>query len=256
MVNNLLLISGIGMMLVGIIIPICYWKTKKVSVKFFAFGAALWIFAITLKIIMDLTISPFLSSYLFEFGTVLFVILYGFYVGFRTGIFESGLTYIIAIKTKLKNLNYKQAFALGLGFGGFEAAVIGFLSFINILVFVVSPDIINLVPDEAQRQVLITSLNQPTILVGVGILERIVIIPIHVFTTLLVFYTIKSGDKKYLFSSIGFKTIVDGIIPALQVYVGTQTVLSSYLMELPFIGLGIIAIGGIFWIKKLWNEKS
>jgi len=44
------------------------------------------------------------------------------------------------------------------------------------------------------------------------------------------------------------------IIPALNVYVGSETIAGIYLMELPFMGLGLIALYGIFWMKKIWSE--
>jgi len=255
MVNSLLLLSGIGMMSIGLIIPIYYWRTKKVRIKYFAFGALVWFLAFLAKIIMDLTISGSIGSYLFGIGTVAYVIIYGLYVGLRTGLFESGFSYIFALKTKLQNITKKQAIAFGLGFGCFEALFIGFFSFINILFYVLNPSIINILPEQ-QAELVKSMLNQSTWTVPAAIIERIAVIIIHVFTTLLVFYSLKISNKKYLWYSIGFKTIVDGIIPALSIYVGSSTITGLYLMELPFIGLGIISFYGIKWISSKWGEKD
>lgn len=255
MVNAWLLLSGIGMMLVGTLFPIYWWKTQKVPVKYFGYGAVLWILAIAPKIILDLTITPSMNSYLTAYGTEVLVIVSGIYVGLRTGLFESGFTYFAALKTKLKKVTYKQAFAFGLGFGGFEAFSLGAISFINIYAFVAIPELVNQVPAESQS-ILLQQLNQSTWVVPAAIMERIFIIFVHVFCSLLVFYSIRKAQKKYLYASIGYKTLVDAIIPALLVYIGTTTILSIYLMELPFVALGLFSILGIRWVHKQWSDNS
>ncbi len=253
MVNSLLLLSGIGMMIIGLIIPIYYWRTRKVGIKYFAFGALVWFIAIIVKILMDLTISGSIGSYLLSTGTLAYAIGYGIYVGLRTGLFESGFTYIFALKKKLQKITKKQAIAFGIGFGCFEALFIGFFSFINILFYVLFPGIINTLPTE-QAELVSQSLNQSTLTIPAAIFERISVIIIHIFTTLLVFYSLKISNKKYLWYSLGFKSIVDGIIPALSIYVGTNTVTSLYLIELPFIGLALLSLYGIKLINKKWGE--
>ena len=255
MVNSWLLLSGIGMMLVGIIPVLWWWRTRKVSLKYFVFGAILWILAILPKVILDGTITPSLNQYLYGFGTVVFVITTGLYIGLRTGLFESGFTYLAALKTTLKQVTYKEAVAVGLGFGCFEAFALGVTSFINIVFFVLIPDLINQVPLEAQEAVL-QQLNQSTLIVPAAVIERVFIIIVHVFTTLLVFYAIQQHQRKYLWYSIGFKTLVDGVLPALHVYIGMQTITGIYLIELCIIALGLFALVGNRWIQKLWKEKT
>lgn len=255
MVNAWLLLSGIGMMLAGILFPIYWWRTQKVPVKYFGYGAVLWIIAMTPKILLDLTISPALQTYALGYGIEAFVIITGIYIGLRTGLFESGFTYLAGLKTKLKNVTFKQAVAFGLGFGGFEAFITGALSFLNIYLFVVMPDLVNQLP-ETQKELIVQQLNQSTWIVIAPIMERVFVIFIHVFATLLVFYALKTARRRYLLYSIGYKSIVDGIIPFLQVYVGSQTLLGVYVMELPFVGLGCIALAGIWWTKKRWSDDD
>jgi len=254
MVNNLLLLSGIGMMILGVLIPIYYWRTKKVAVKYFAFGAGVWILAISAKVMMDLTITASFNSYFIGFGTLVFVIAYGLYLGLRTGFLESGLTYFAAIKTKLKNMNFKQVTAFGLGFGCFEAAVIGFFSFINILTFVLAPDLITTLP-ESQQSIVLEQLNQQTWVVGAAIVERLATIAIHVFTTVLVFYAIRSMNKKYLWISIGFKALLDGMIPAITYLYNPTTIWDWYSIEFLILALGFVAYFGYKNMKELWMKN-
>jgi len=254
MVNSLLLLSGIGLMALGFLIPIYYWRTKKVPVKYFAFGAGLWILAISIKAMMDFTITSALTSYFVGFGTLVFVIFYGLYLGLRTGFFESGLTYFVALKTKLRDMTFKQATAFGLGFGCFEAVVLGFSSFVSILLFVLTPDMISTVP-ESQQSILLEQLNQETWIVGAAIIERLATIVIHVFTTILVFYAIRTMNKKFLWISIGFKALLDGMIPAINYLYNPSTFLDWYAIEFLILGLGFIAYFGYKYIKELWMKE-
>jgi uncharacterized membrane protein YhfC len=245
--------AGIGMMLVGVVPAVWWWKTRKIPLKYFAFGVFLWIISIAPKVLMDLTITPFLRDYLLSYGTGILVVTFGLYVGLRTGLFESGFTYIAGLKTKLREVTFDQAVAFGLGFGGIEAVLLGLSSFLTILLFAIMPDLINQIP-EAQREIIIQQLNRSTWIVFAPILERCMALLVHVFASLLVFYAIRVLLKRYLLYSIGYKTIVDGVIPALTVYVGSSTLTGIYLMELPFVGFGLVAVGGILWVRDKWRR--
>ncbi|HEC81825.1 MAG TPA: YhfC family intramembrane metalloprotease [Thermoplasmatales archaeon] len=253
MVNPWLMFAGIGMILVGFVPAIWWFNKKKVSARYFFLGALVWFIAITPKIIMDVTVTPPLNSYLTNFGTMFFAVTLGLYVGLRTGLFESGFIYLVGLKTKLKHVAFDEAVAFGLGFGGVEAVLLGFQSFLTILSFTVMPDLISQIP-ETQRGVIVQQLSQSTWVIFAPILERGMTLLIHVFASILVFYAIHTSVKRYLLYSIGYKTIVDGIIPALSVYVGSSTLTSIYLMEMPVAGLGLIAAGGILWVRSRWRN--
>ncbi len=243
------------MMLISVIPIFWWWRVKKVSIKYFIFGGVLWIIAITPKVLMDLTVTPSLRNYALGYGTEVFVVITGLYVGLRTGLFESGFTYIAGLKTKLRNVDFDQAVAFGLGFGGLEAFFIGVQSFLNVLVFIMMPDLINQVP-EAYKDIVSQQLSQSTWIVFAPMIERASTIVIHVFAALLVFYALRKAWKRYLWYSVGYKTIVDSIIPALTVYIGTQTIAGVYFIELFIIGFGIIGMGGVLWIKKIWSRNN
>jgi len=255
MVNSWLMLAGIGMILAGALPILWWWRKKGTSLKYFIFGAAVWFVAILIKLLMDITLTPLLTNYLQSYGTLAIAVSLGFYVGLRTGLFESGFTYIAGVKTKLKHVTFDEAVAFGLGFGGIEAILLGLQSFLNILVFALMPTLLNQLP-EGQQAIVQHQLNQSTWIVFAPIIERIATIVIHVFAAVLVFLSIHSFEKRYLVYSIGFKSIVDGIIPALSLCIGTATLLSSYIIELPITGLAVIALGGIGLIREKWIKSS
>ncbi len=245
----MLLLSGIGMILVGILIPL-YWKRKThVRLNYFLWGAGVWIIAVAVKIVMDYTITQPLSLYMQPYGLLTVLLVMGLYVGLRTGILESGFSYLAILKTRLKEMNYKQGIAFGIGFGSIEALFLGITSFLNILMFVLFPDIITMLP-EAFQAVIISQLNASSWIIFGPIIERIFIVFIHVFSTLLVLYAVRKKATGYLMLSILFKTLVDGIIPWLVYSLQPITELpNAYIIEIPFIILAIIAYFGIKWIK-------
>lgn len=240
------------MLLVGAIAPILWWWKKRIEAKFFLYGLILWIIAISPKYIMDLTLTDPLFSYLKGFGDAVYVILAGLYVGLRTGLLESGLSYLIILKSKIKEVNLNQAIALGIGFGSTEALFIGFSSFISTLVFLLHPDLINRIP-ESQREVILQQLNQPSIVIPAPILERAFALIIHIFAILLLFYAIRRSDVRYLLASIFYKTLADGPIPAFRTYLDLNVPQNVYLVELYFAILALIGLLGIEKIMERWR---
>lgn len=252
MANPFLLLSGIGMMLVSII-AFLYWR-KKAPLKFFAYGALIWVIAIIVKMATDLMITgPIQMAFIGLYPSITFLIIMGLYVGIRTGLFESGFTYIAVLKTKLRKMNFSEAIAFGIGFGGIEAFLLGFFSFINILILVLFPDLINTLPLDQQTAIL-NQLNMSTWIIFAPIIERIAVLFIHIFAALLVIYSVKQKNFIYFLASFLCKTVTDGMIPLLIFYIGT-TILGIYLMEIPVVILGLIGYIGIKWIKKKFPKK-
>ena len=103
---------------------------------------------------------------------------------------------------------------------------------------------------------MLQQLNRSTWIIFAPMIERVSSLLIHIFASLLVFYSIRINHKRYLVYSVGYKSLVDGIIPALSLCIGTATLLSSYIIELPITGLAVIALGGIGLIREKWIKSS
>ncbi len=250
--NPFLLLSGIGMMAVAAA-AFLYWR-KRAELKFFAWGALIWTIAIAVKLLMDFTISiPIQQALLASYPLLTVLITMGLYLGIRTGLFESGFTYIAVLKTRLRKMSFNEAVAFGIGFGGIEAFLLGFFSFIDILVFVLFPDMINALPLEQQAAVL-SQLSVSTWIIFAPIIERASVLLIHIFAAVLVVHAVKAKKPLYFIASLLYKTVTDGMIPLLIFYIGTATLLATYTMELPVIILGLIGYLGIVKMKKKFKR--
>lgn len=252
--NPYLILSGIGMLIVGILAPALWWWKKSVKIEFFILGLILWVVSVTPKFLMDLTLTNTLSTYFQSYGTVAYVAFMGLYVGLRTGILESGLSYIIIKRTRFRNANLNQAITAGISFGATEAVFIGFFSMMSTLIFILYPKIIENIP-EAQRETVLKQINLSSLLIPAPILERAFALLIHVFAILLVFYAVKTKKTTYLWLSIFYKTIADGAIPAFNTFLDLTIPADAYMVETYF---GILALVGLIGIEKLiekWNKE-
>jgi uncharacterized membrane protein YhfC len=251
MVNSYLLISPIGMILVGLV-ALFYWRRKtKVFWIYFGFGALIWVIAIAIKLLMDVTVTTPFYLYLYSYGALNALMGLSFYVGLRTGLLESGLSYLGVKYTNFRSMNLYQALAFGIGFGAIEAIALGLQALLNLIVLILDPSLASLLSPAQQA-----SLNAPTAVAFAAIIERAFVLIIHVFASVLVVYSIVSGKIRYLVYSILYKTLVDGMIPALTTHINSSTVTGVYEIELPIVALGIIAFFGTRWIMKKYGEDA
>lgn len=256
MANPLLLLAGVGMMLAGLIPLIYWWKTRRVGWRIFAWGGGIWALAIIVKLALDMTLTPGFQSALQglypAFGVA---VLTGVYVGLRTGLLESGFSYLAVLKTKLKGMKWNEAVAFSLGFGCTEAFILGLFGFINLYVLIFYPQVVQALP-EGMKAIVMQQLELPTLAIAPAIMERVFTILVHLFAGLLVVYSVITRKFKYFICSLAYKTIVDGMIPLLLLYVGTGTLLGMFLIELPIIFLGLVGLLGFFWMRDKFKRPE
>ncbi|MCD6444470.1 YhfC family intramembrane metalloprotease [Candidatus Bathyarchaeota archaeon] len=245
-----MILGPVGMILVGLV-SIGFWRLKRgVGFRYFVLGGLTMISAITPKLILDLTATSALSSWAeTTFGSTGWLILVGAYVGLRTGFFECGFTYIAFSKTKLRNMSLDEAIAFGVGFGAFEAVLIAIPSLIQILVFMTNPSILDALPP-TERQMAEAQLSMPTWIVPAPIIERVFTILAHVFTTLLIFSSVREGKTTLFLGAFIYKALLDGVIPYLQrVLKPSTSPVGTYLAEIWVVFMGLLALAGILRVK-------
>jgi len=248
-VDPLLLFAGVGMISVGLVSMI-YWS-ERAKFRYFVFGGLLWLSAIGVKLAMDYTVTPKLNSWLIStFGKTIVTSMWaGLYVGLRTGLFECGFPYLVFLKTKLREANWSEAIALGIGFGALEAIVTGVQSLLSILTMMTTPEILSSLPPE-MREAVLRQLGYGGWVVPVPILERAFVLLAHIFATSLVIYAVKEGNWSYFAVSFGYKSLLDGVIPLLNFFTPTKTLTELYLIEIPVIVFGTIGIFGVRLMKQ------
>lgn len=253
-VSPLYTLSGLGMMSVGAP-SLIYWKMKKkVSLEWFLFGGVIWALAIAAKVAMDLAVSNAIVHWLIDRYTLAgLAIIWGLIVGLRTGYLECGFTYIACIKSKLKKADFVSAVAFGIGFGAAEAMVLGFTSLINILVFVVSPESVNLAPPQ-QRELLIQQFSMGLAIIPAPIIERLFTLLAHIFSAILIIYAVQVNKAGYLLASFVYKSLLDGMIPWLNQNIGIGSLQGIYTIELMVVIYGLGGLIGTLIMGKRFGK--
>lgn len=247
MISYLNLLSGIGMIAVGAG-AIVYWHIKKhPRIEYFLYGAIFWACAIAIKLAVDLTITQPIQSYLKSTLPIFAVlIIMSLYVGLRTGIFESGITYIGVKYLKLSSMSWNDAVAMGVGFGGAEAIVLGALSLLSMIIFLAEPLQFYQLPLASQDQFALAFIPIPVI-------ERLFTLFIHIFTVVLAVYAVKLHDWRWLALSMGLKTITDGALPIFGYYLSGMGAYAVLPEELYVAALGCVSLYGLWWLGKRYG---
>jgi uncharacterized membrane protein YhfC len=239
------LLSGPGMMAVGAGAMAYWYYKKRINPVYFLFGAVLWAAAIAIKVAMDLTISaPFTSQLAIVFTPLATVAILGLYYGLRTGLFESGISWLAVRYTRLSRSGFDEAVALGVGFGGSEAILLGAASFLNVAALLLMPELAATLPASVQEQFSLLMVPVPAI-------ERLFTLFCHVFATVLVVYAVRVKEVKWLALSVMYKTLLDGLLLPFNFFLKGAGTLSIILaLEAFVIVLGIAGLAGVMWIRN------
>jgi len=245
--NYWLILGPIGMIVIGILAVIYWIVKKKCNIKYFLWGGLLWFIAISAKALIDFTIMPSIYTFLTEAIPSLVTLIISIIVGLRTGFFESGISYLI-IKKRFKKFKWKDAIALGIGFGAIEAIIFGLLS-LSSMFLLMDPGFSSGLT-EIELQMVNAYLNQDTLVIFAPWIERVFVLIAHVFATVLVIKAITTKNIKFLWFSIIYKTILDTPVPYFQALIASGGLVATYLIELYIIGMGLLGFFGLKWLKK------
>ena len=211
------IISGAGMILVGFLFPLILKKRKNIAFSYILYGAVAWIITVLLKLAWALPVNKHLYSLLYSLLTAKIAgPIFWLYVGLLTGIFECGGIYLIIRFSKLKNMSLFESYGFGYGFGGIEAVLIGFTQFATIVAISIGKAKIP---------------NMPWSMVPAPIVERVMTIFLHLFTTLLIIYAVKGKRLSLFWLSFLYKSLVDAIAAWSQLSFGVTTILHIWIVE-------------------------
>jgi uncharacterized membrane protein YhfC len=227
-INPLFLLSGVGMILVGLS-TILYWAIKsRVSYKLFLVGGVTWVAAIMVKIAMDLTVSFYIDLLLMSlYSTLGLILVWGLILGLRSGFLECGFTYITA--SRLGEMKFSEAVAFGIGFGATEAIVIGFDGLINVMTFILDPTFLAALQPAEQAAVLQGFSNLA--IIPAPIVERLFTLPVHIFSCLLLIYAIQARKSEYFIASFFYKSLLDVFVPWIRFSFNLADLQNLYLLD-------------------------
>jgi len=249
--NPLLLLSGAGMMAVAVV-AVVYWKIRSgILWRLFLWGALAWTVGVGLKAAAAapmVMLIPALRNHLPKYASEPILWLY---VGLLTGIFECGATLCFAYIRRIRTANWKQVVGFGLGFGAFEALLVGLASFVLVLAVVLIPDKL---PAEMLEKA--GSGSDSPLVIPAPIVERITAIFLHAFSCVLIVYAVRTKQWRWFWVAFWYKTAVDAIAGLMHLENLLQDIstLGTWVVEMIFLPFGIVGLWGLWVFHKRWES--
>lgn len=237
-----LLASGLGMILVAVLAWVV-WRGRGVEGRFWLWGALAWAISVALKFAFAVPVNPVVSHTLL--GNLPAKVAHPtlwIYVGLLTGIFEGGFSLLVIRYLKwLKDASWSQAVGFGLAFGAVEAFLLG----VGTLLTGVSAATGALPPE--------------MLLPGYGpawaiapVVERAFTIPIHVFSAVLIFYSVGVGMLRWFWLSFAYKSAIDAVAAFAQISYGLVDLRHVWTIEAVVIAFGLIGVWGTSLLHQHW----
>lgn len=256
--NPWLILGPVGMVAVGVLSVVYWFRRSHSALRFFLFGGAVWAVSVAPKFLMDFTVTPGISSWLLLVtpGLMAYLAVLGLYVGLRTGLFECGASYVAFARTSLRGASQDDATAFGVGFGATEAIVLAVPSLMQMVAFLSNPGLLEMLSPE-QRAYILEQLSSPTWMVLAPIMERAFTLLGHLFSALLVYASVRLGRPRLFVLSVAYKSALDAAVPYLQWYLSTSTNPASiYLIEVWVVIFGVVGLLGSIRLRRELRESS
>lgn len=237
-----ILIPGIGMTLVALLAAA--WALRRGGTwRMLGWGALFWVFTVALKFAFAIPVNTPLSQLLgvsyqnpLSAGNIIFYI----YVGALTGIFEVVVAWLVLRKRALGHASWKQALTFGVGFGAFEALLLGLLALVQSIGMLLAPDALPIVTLGGMAN------NNDVLFAIAPVVERISVIFAHVFTCVAIFYAIAVRQPKWMWMAALYKTVLDA--PAgLAQFMGLNSLGKLWAIE------GVILVIGLIGLWAAWR---
>jgi uncharacterized membrane protein YhfC len=233
----LILLPGIGMLLVGVGFAAYAWR-RRLGIRYVAWGAVAWVVSVALKFAWAISLNKGIYAFLTSnLPTPIASTVFYVYVGLLTGIFEVALVWAVLKRLRVGHASWEKALAFGIGFGSVEAILLGASSLAGAVAVLVVPDQL---PASAIGQFALA--NNP--LFGLApIIERAATIFVHILSCALIFFAIATGEHKWAWLAVVYKTALDSVAAFAQFW-GVNTVGRVWTIEAIVILFGILGWWG------------
>ncbi|MBN1312346.1 MAG: YhfC family intramembrane metalloprotease [Anaerolineae bacterium] len=248
-VTPVALMGGIGMMLVAISFVI-YAAVHKLGWGYLGLGALAWTVAVALKFAWAIPINtPLLEALTGTLPEAAAMPIFYVYVGALTGVFEVGIVWLVMRYSRLGKVDWKRALSFGIGFGAFEALLLGILSLVGVLALMLLPSAVPLASLESAARA-----NDP--LYGLApIVERLGTIFVHIFSNALIFYAVAKRKPGWFWLAFAYKTAVDTAAAFAQFW-GLEELWKIWTIEAVIVIFGLIGWLGIRWLRDRYPAQA
>jgi uncharacterized membrane protein YhfC len=243
MIHGLVVLPEAGMLAVAAGC-IAFWVAKhRVAPVFFFWGAFVFVVG-TLAKATCAWATPAVETTLGKLVPRLAGPALWLYTGILTGVFECGVTLVFASRVKrLRQANWSEAVAFGVGFGSAEAIAIAVASLVLVALGTTMPELRPELPPEYQ---ILTSPASTAEYLAPG-LERLCAVALHTFASTLIIHAIKTRAQRWFWLAFAYKSLIDALpVEAL----GGR---NFWFLLIPYWPFAIAGIVGIWILKERWQ---
>lgn len=240
-ISPVILVPGIGMLLVAAAF-IVYSLRRGSGWRYMVYGALAWTVTVAVKFAIAIPLNPLVMNALYTKGQLWSPgnLLFYLYVGAMTGVTEVLLTWLLLRYTQLGKVSWPKALGFGIGFGAFEAMLLGLVSLLGTATALLT----EWLPASSLPSI-VQAIN---ILVGlVPVVERFTVILAHLLCNVLLFYGVVKGQSRWFWASFAFKSLLDSVAGFAQVW-GTQTLVKLWTIEGIILVMGLAAL---WWTRRI-----
>lgn len=248
--SPVILLGGTGMILVALGF-LAYAFIRRLGWKYLVFGALMWLGTVAVKFVLAIPINPVLYRALTGGAKEgIGVLVFDLYVGALTGLTEVLIVWLVLRYSRWGKVEWKRALAFGIGFGAFEALLLGIGSLTGMLVALLAPQSL---PTEALRQIKIAE----NVLLGIApIVERFFTIWVHILSNVLLFYAVVIKQIRWFWLAFVYKSLIDAWAAWGQLAGMTATVEQVWVLEAVVIVWGVIGWLGTHWVQARYPNVT
>jgi len=237
-------VPGLGMVLVALASVLFWRRFSAAGLRWFWGGAALWTFAVAVKVAVGYQLSPPVVGWLkSSVSPAAFVVFASLYVGAFSSLCEIGLTFLAVKLWPRLGDEPDKSIAVGIGSGAFEALLLGLAALVKVGIAVSSgPE-----SEEVRQQMAATQATLPLFWLLQPV-ERVLALLAHVGCRALVL--LGSVRRRWGMVIAGFLIFaaVDSVAGA---YYLSQTKASLWWAELAIVPFAIVGLQVTRWCRGL-----
>ena len=246
-----ILISGLLVILVVTAFLIWWKRHIQASWKWLFIGAGVWFIGVVLKfVVATYANGPVLTGIESLVGRSGYLILGSGYIGLLTGVFEIGITLVLALLIKRMYDNANHALSVGLGAGLVEALLIGLSSLANYFMVIAGS-----VQSDAIMGALVQAAAATPMLWLVSSVERFIAILCHMSSRFLVLWALARHKARYFWLGFLLMTLLDAIAGYVHLAVLVNRI-SMWWVELVLLPFAIISVLIIRWVRRRWPNTT
>jgi uncharacterized membrane protein YhfC len=243
------LLGGGGMIMVAVGFLV-YGGVKRLGWRYIGLGALSWVVTVAVKFIIAIPLNPILYKLLVNpespgVGDLVFDL----YIGVLTGITEILMVWILLRFTRLGKVRWEKALGFGIGFGAFEALLLGLSSFGSTLAAL-------LVPAQIPLSAMASLAVGNHLLVGLApTWERFWTVWIHILSNVLLFYGALTRKDRFFWIAFWYKSGIDAVAGYAQL-TGINSLAKMWTIEAIVALFGVVGYWGTWKIKQLFPKPQ